>query len=131
MTLTVPSRTMKMRRPERYVLLGRLLVFLAAVLTAAMPFTEQFWTFDHFLRGGQDFELGMLCLIASFCLTLLLAQHGVWVTTSLAGMRDWLSLALPIAPPTKGGRSGIALFRSMTSMFASSRASACSFPLQI
>ena len=117
--------------PERYVLLGRLLVFLAAVLTAAMPFTEHFWTFDHFLRGGQDFELGMLCLIASFCLTLLLAQRGVWVTSALSAMRDWLSLALSIAPLNKGGRSWITQFRSLTSLFASSRLSACSFPLQI
>jgi hypothetical protein len=54
---------------------GRLLLIINAVVMVLSSFTERLWTWDHFLRGGQDFELSLLALIAFFCLVLVLAEH--------------------------------------------------------
>jgi len=53
---------------------GRLLLILAAVSLLTMPLTQHIWTWDHFLRGGQDFESGMLILVTILCLAVLLSQ---------------------------------------------------------
>jgi len=53
---------------------GRLLLILAAVSLITMPLTQHIWTWDHFLRGGQDFESGMLILVTILCLAVLLSQ---------------------------------------------------------
>jgi len=57
------------------VLMGQILIFLTALLVAVMPVTEYLWTFDKFLRGGQDCEFGLLALAAIFCLVLVLSHH--------------------------------------------------------
>ena len=41
-----------------------------------MPWTEYFWHFDRFLRGGQDLEFGLLSLVTVLCLVLLLSKLG-------------------------------------------------------
>ena len=38
------------------------------------PLTQEVWTWDRFLHGGQDFESGVLLVLVSLCLVLLLAQ---------------------------------------------------------
>jgi hypothetical protein len=48
---------------------------LNVIVLILSAFTEHFWTWDRFLRGGQDFELSLLALLAFFCLILVLAQH--------------------------------------------------------
>ena len=73
-------------------LLGRLLLFLTALQLAVMPVTEHLWTFDGFLRGGQDFELGVLSLISILCLALLVAQQRRQDVNLLFTLRQWLSL---------------------------------------
>lgn len=55
--------------------LSRFLLLLAAVELITMPLTQQIWTWDHFLRGGQDFEFGLLTIVTCLCLGLLRAQH--------------------------------------------------------
>lgn len=56
--------------------LGRLLLGLLAVFMPAMMWTERFLTWDKFLQGGQDLELGIVALVAFLCLILLLAQRS-------------------------------------------------------
>jgi hypothetical protein len=61
--------------PKAWVRAGRTLVLLNIIVLILSAFTEHFWTWDRFLRGGQDFELSLLALLAFFCLILVLAQH--------------------------------------------------------
>jgi hypothetical protein len=73
-----------------YVLGGRLLILLTAILLFVMPWTEHFCQLDRFLRGGQDCELGLLALLTIFSLVLvLLKQRRQNVTLSLT-VRRWL-----------------------------------------
>ena len=39
-----------------------------------MPLTQYFWTWDRFLHGGQDFELGALMVLTNLSLALVLAM---------------------------------------------------------
>lgn len=48
---------------------------LTAILLVTTPLTQCLWTWDHFLRGGQDYESTMLLVLAFICLALVLAQH--------------------------------------------------------
>lgn len=73
---------------------GRLLIGLACVLLAVMPWTEYFWRFDKFLRGGQDFELGLLALITFLCLVLVLAQRMKQNVARLLAVRQFFSFFL-------------------------------------
>ncbi len=63
-----------------------------------MPLTQHLWTWDHFLRGGQDFESSLLIIVVSLCLVLVLAHH------CQSGV-DWLlalqRLFLPIFPDNR------------------------------
>ena len=71
---------------------GRLLILSTAVLILVMPWTEYFWQFDRFLRGGQDFELGLLSLLTIFSLVLVLLQQRRQDVALLLTIRRWLSL---------------------------------------
>ncbi len=72
------------------VLAGRLLILLSAVLLAITPMTAHFWTFDGFLRGGQDFEMGLLSVLAVLCLVLLLADMFRETLSLLIALREWI-----------------------------------------
>ena len=61
--------------PKEWVRVGRALVLLNIIVLILSSFTEHFWTWDRFLRGGQDFELSLLALLAFFCLILVFAQY--------------------------------------------------------
>lgn len=54
---------------------SRFLLILVAIELITCPLTQYFWTWDHFLHGGQDFESCLLVAVMSLCLVLLLAQH--------------------------------------------------------
>jgi hypothetical protein len=56
--------------------LSRLLLLLVAVELVTMPLTQHLWTWDGFLHGGEDFELGLFMAVVCICLVLLRAQHG-------------------------------------------------------
>ncbi len=48
---------------------------LTALSVLTSPVTQQVWTWDRYLHGGQDFESGVLLILVSFCLLLVMAQH--------------------------------------------------------
>ena len=78
---------------------GRLLILSTAVLILVMPWTEYFWQFDRFLRGGQDLELGLLALLTIFSLVLVLLQQRRQNVALLLTVRRWLSLIFEDADP--------------------------------
>ena len=41
-----------------------------------MPVTERLWDWDHFLQGGNDFELNTILFLSFLCLVLVLSKHG-------------------------------------------------------
>jgi hypothetical protein len=53
------------------VCLGRILLLIVSVELLTMPITQGLWTWDRFLHGGQDFELGLLLILTCLCLVLL------------------------------------------------------------
>ena len=55
-----------------------------------MPLTEYYWTFDKFLRGGQDLEFGLLSMAAVFCLVLVLSQQRRLGVILILAVREWL-----------------------------------------
>ena len=55
--------------------LSRVLLLLVAVELITMPITQHFWTWDQFLHGGQDFEMGLLMVVTCLCFVLLRTQH--------------------------------------------------------
>lgn len=55
--------------------LSRFLLLMVAIELVTMPLTQQVWTWDRFLHGGQDFEFGLLTIVTCLCLGLLRAQH--------------------------------------------------------
>jgi hypothetical protein len=57
-------------------LIGRTLLLFTAVSLATMPLTQHLWTWDHFLHGGRDFELGILMVLSLLSLTLVLAKSS-------------------------------------------------------
>ena len=69
---------------------SRSILVLTGVLLLVMPWTEHFWQFDRFLRGGQDFELSLLCVATILCLVLVLLQHGKSSVKLSLSLRKWL-----------------------------------------
>ena len=72
--------------------IGRILLALTAVLLVTMPATQHFWSWDHFLRGGHDYELGTLMLLSLISLALVLAKHCKQYMDSL--FASWASVRL-------------------------------------
>jgi len=70
-----PRRFALANPAQRCVDLSRLLLGLAFLELLTMPITQHFWTWDRFLQGGQDFELGLFVIVSCLCLVLLRAQH--------------------------------------------------------
>ena len=70
--------------------MARLLLILAAVVMIALPFTQQVWTWDRFLHGGQDFETTVLLILTSLCLVLVMARACRQVIKLL--LRPWSQL---------------------------------------
>jgi hypothetical protein len=76
------------------IVIGRLLVGLTTLLLAVMPLTEHLWTWDKFLRGGADFEFGLLGIAAILCLVLVLSQHYKQVINLLLTMQRLIGFVL-------------------------------------
>jgi hypothetical protein len=49
-------------------------LLLTAVSLFTMPITQYLWTWDRFLQGGRDFELGGLLLLSFLSLVLVLSR---------------------------------------------------------
>lgn len=70
---------------------SRVALLLTAIVILVMPLTEYFWHFDQFLRGGEDFELGLLLVASIICLALVLLQHSKRLVQRLLSVPRWLS----------------------------------------
>ena len=79
---------------EVWFLAARALAFLTLLLLAVMPFTEHFWNFDNFCRGGQDFEFSLLAIAMALGLVLLLSLHRKRRLMLVFFIQQWLSLLL-------------------------------------
>jgi hypothetical protein len=82
---------------------SRAALLLTAVVVLVMPLTEYFWHFDKFLRGGQDFELGLLSVATIFCLLMILLQNGKRSVSQLLSLRKWLCNVFHIEDPAAPG----------------------------
>jgi hypothetical protein len=86
--------------PKGWVRVGRCLVLLNIVVLILSSFTEHYWTWDRFLRGGQDFELSLLALLAFFCLILVFALYFRRGVSELLRQRNGIStICEPVAVP--------------------------------
>jgi hypothetical protein len=101
--VSIASRIPRDGSFEACAVAGRVLILLTAALLVVMPWTEYYCHFDKFLRGGQDFELGLLSSISIFCLVLVLLQHGRQSVMSLLALLRWLSLIFQHADPAVPG----------------------------
>lgn len=54
---------------------GRFLLALSAISLITSPLTQHLWTWDHFLHGGQDFELAALMIFTVLGLVLVLSRQ--------------------------------------------------------
>jgi hypothetical protein len=75
-------------RDEACAWLSRLLLLLVGVELITMPLTQQLWNWDGFVRGGQDFELGLFMIVMCVCLGLLRAQDGRQRVGRLLAVRE-------------------------------------------
>ena len=78
------------------IILGRILAALTILLLIVMPLTEHLCTWDKFLRGGQDFEFGLLGIASILCLVLVLSQHYKQVINLRLAIRLLVSFALSV-----------------------------------
>lgn len=71
------SRTHRagLRLSQTLVWIGRSLLILSAISLSTMPLTQHIWSWDHFLHGGQDFELGALAVLIVLSLALVLCRQ--------------------------------------------------------
>ena len=88
---------------QAWVVLSRVLILLTVVLVLAMPWTEYFWHFDQFLRGGEDFELSLLAVATICCLVAILLQHGKKSVAFTLALRRWLSFVFQHDDPAAPG----------------------------
>jgi hypothetical protein len=88
---------------QAWVVLSRMLILLTVLLVLAMPWTEYFWHFDQFLRGGEDFELSLLAVATLFCLVAILLQHGKQSVAFILTLRRWLSFVFQRDDPAAPG----------------------------
>jgi len=111
------------------VCLSRLLLLFVAIEAVTMPITQGIWSWDKFLHGGQDFELGLLMILTCLCLVLLRVQENRsrvgWLTVIRA-------LLLRAAKPIHGNLHGCpGSFEHRSEIPSPSRVGAFNFPLQI
>jgi hypothetical protein len=93
---TLPNRSSLLRS-----MAGRGLILLAALVLVAMPWTEYYWQFDNFLRGGQDMELGVLAVVSILCLVLIFLHDNKARLTFIAAIwRRLTPVSEQVAPIT-------------------------------
>ena len=76
------------------VCLSRILILVVAIELLSMPFTQGLWSWDKFLHGGQDFELGLLIILTCLCLVLLRVQQSGTLPPAMLFLMDLLPKAL-------------------------------------
>jgi len=100
---SIPRRRRTAGMSQAWVVLSRVLILLTVLLVLAMPWTEYFWHFDQFLRGGEDFELSLLAVATLFCLVAILLQHGKQSVAFILSLRRWLSFVFQHDDPAAPG----------------------------
>jgi hypothetical protein len=80
-----------------------MLILLTVLLVLVMPWTEYFWHFDQFPRGGEDFELSLLAIATICCLVVILLQHGKKSVAFILALRRWLSFVFQHDDPGAPG----------------------------
>ncbi len=88
-------------------LMGRLLLSLATVVMVLMPWTQQVWTWDRFLHGGQDFETGVLLILTSLCLLLVLVHVSGGTGDLLVRLRWLPGWRFPLTGAEAGGATEV------------------------
>jgi hypothetical protein len=89
--------------------IGRALLILSAISLITMPLTQRLWTWDRFLHGGQDFELGALMVLILLSLVLVISKDCKRCLDSL--FAEWRFLRSNLANwklvgiPQRAGRS--------------------------
>jgi hypothetical protein len=73
--LRPPGRKGRAVRGGAGIWLGRFLFILSAISLLTAPLTQHLWTWDHFLHGGQDFELATLMVLTSVAFVLVLSRQ--------------------------------------------------------
>ena len=69
---------------------SRNLLALLTLSLITMPFTEHFWTWDHFSRTGRDFELTTISLLSILLLVLVLSKSCKQCVAALLTARRYL-----------------------------------------
>jgi hypothetical protein len=108
-----------------------MLILFSAVLAIVMPWTENFWHFDKFPYGGDDFELSVFLIVAILGLVLVLIQHGQKSVTFILALARWLS---PVSWSTisPAMESFDALMAALhTPPIPSPTLSACNLPIRV
>ena len=114
-----------------YALGGRLLILFTAILIFVMPWTEYFWQFDRFLRGGQDLELGLLSLLTIFSLVLVLLRQRRQNLALLLTVRRRVSCVFEGADPRAVTNACNLIAHSDVVSLSSSALSRYNLPIQI
>jgi len=57
-----------------------------------MPVTENLWTWDRFLQGGRDFEVGTITVLSILCLALVLSKNLKQCFDLLLSARRYLAV---------------------------------------
>jgi hypothetical protein len=70
---------------------SRNLLALITLSLVTMPFTEHFWTGDHFSRFGRDFELTTISLLSILLLVLVLSRSCKQSVAALLTARQYLA----------------------------------------
>lgn len=70
--------------------MGRCLLVLTMLSLVTMPITQHFWTWDHFLQGGRDFESGIIAVLSIFLLVLVLSKSYKQCVDVLFSARRYL-----------------------------------------
>jgi len=97
----ITSETLPNRSSLLCSMAGRGLILLAALVLVAMPWTEYYWQFDNFLRGGQDMELGVLAVVSILCLVLIFLHDDKARVTFIAAIwRRLIPVSEHVAPIT-------------------------------
>jgi hypothetical protein len=101
--LTIQSQLKALADPSKIpIFLGRLLAALTTLLLIVMPLTEHLWTWDKFLRGGTDFEFGLLGIASILCLVLVLSQHYKRMINLLLAIQLFVSFGSSQEPESLG-----------------------------
>jgi hypothetical protein len=96
---------------------GRLLLLFTSILLAVMPWTEYYWHFDRFLRGGEDLEFGILFVVTILSLAIVLSRCRRQTMAVIHAVRRWIAgiIQNAIQPPQRNLQARLATFHSALS----------------